>query len=105
MNAAKLDKSERLQRVDALLSSGKQYSTLEIVQMACVCAVNSIIAELRANGRQITCKRFGDQWYYWMGADVCPYPMRGAQDKTASGCVSRGDCGCDEFYKHSGMEV
>ncbi len=66
MNAAKLDKSDRLQRVDALLSSGKQYSTLEIVQKACVCAVNSIIAELRANGRQITCKRFGDQWFYWM---------------------------------------
>ena len=66
MNAAKLDKSDRLQRVDALLSSGKQYSTLEIVQKACVCAVNSIIAELRANGRQITCKRFGSAWYYWM---------------------------------------
>jgi len=66
MNAAKLEKSERLQRVDALLSSGKQYSTLEIVQMACVCAVNSIVAELRANGRKITCKRFGDQWFYWM---------------------------------------
>ena len=66
MNAAKLDKSERLQRVDALLSSGKQYSTLEIIQQANVCAVNSVVAELKANGRAITCKRFGDQWYYWM---------------------------------------
>ena len=66
MNAAKLDKSDRLQRVDALLSSGKQYSTLEIIQKANVCAVNSVVAELKANGRAITCKRFGSAWYYWM---------------------------------------
>ena len=66
MNAAKLEKSDRLQRVDALLRSGKQYSTLEIIQQANVCAVNSVVAELKANGRAITCKRFGSAWYYWM---------------------------------------
>ena len=66
LHAAKLEKSDRLQRVDALLSSGKQYSTLEIIQQANVCAVNSVVAELKANGRTITCKRFGSAWYYWM---------------------------------------
>ena len=47
MNAAKLDKSERLQRVDALLSSGKQYSTKEISNRTDVYAINSAVAELR----------------------------------------------------------
>lgn len=57
MHAAALDSSPRLQRVHALLSSGQAYSTLEIVQQARVCAVNSIIAELRANGETIACRR------------------------------------------------
>ena len=64
MNAAKIDKSKRLQRVDDLLSTGKRFSTMEIIQYAKVAAVNSIISELRANGRQITCERKGDVWYY-----------------------------------------
>ncbi len=66
MNAAKLEKSDRLQRVDALLRSGKQYSTKEISNRTDVYAINSAVAELRANGRTITCKRFGSAWYYWM---------------------------------------
>lgn len=66
MNAANLEKSDRLQRVDALLSSGKQYSTKEISNRTDVYAINSAVAELRANGRTITCKRFGSAWYYWM---------------------------------------
>lgn len=66
MNAAKIDKSDRLQRVDDLLSTGKRFSTLEIMKYAEVCAVNSVISELRRNGRDIKCERKGDVWYYQM---------------------------------------
>lgn len=64
MHAADLSKSERLQRVDNLLADGREYTTMEIVQIAGVCAVNSIIAELRHNGRQIKCRREDDRFYY-----------------------------------------
>jgi hypothetical protein len=64
MNAARISSSERLQRVDALLSDGREYSTLEIIINAQVCAVNSIVSELRHNGRAISCRRTGDVWYY-----------------------------------------
>lgn len=66
MNAANLGKSERLQRVFKLLSKGGEYTTLEIIQKAGVCAVNSIISELRANGYQIDCERRNDKWFYRM---------------------------------------
>lgn len=64
MNAADLERSARLQRVDALLADGREHSTWEIAVGAQVCAVNSVIAELRANGRQIRCTRRGRRWYY-----------------------------------------
>lgn len=64
MKAARLDTSARLQRVDSLLASGGEYTTLEIISHCGVCAVNSIIAELRANGRNIRCRREGKAWYY-----------------------------------------
>lgn len=65
MNAARIEKSKRLQRVDSLLSDGREYSTMQIIDAACVCAVNSVIAELRSNGRQITCRRVKDNiWLY-----------------------------------------
>jgi hypothetical protein len=64
MNAAKLDKSERLQRVDALLSDGREYSTQDIIDMAFVSAVSASISELRKNGRTITCRRVKDIWLY-----------------------------------------
>ena len=57
MNAAKLDESPRLQRVRRLLSDGQEYSTRDIVIGAHVCAVNSIISELRANGLDISCRQ------------------------------------------------
>lgn len=66
MNAASIEKSKRLQQVDNLLASGKEYSTLEISQYAQVCAVSAAISELRANGRNIKCERKGDVWYYQM---------------------------------------
>ena len=66
MHAARLARSPRLRRVHALLTDGKEHSTLEIVNGAQVCAVNSIVAELRANGADINCRRTGDVWYYRM---------------------------------------
>jgi predicted transcriptional regulator len=66
MNAAKMSKSDRLQRVYKLLSKGGEFTTLEIIQQAGVCAVNSIISELRQNGYKIDCQRRNDKWFYRM---------------------------------------
>lgn len=64
MNSASLETSNRLKRVDAVLADRMPHSTLEIVQKAKVCAVNSIISELRDSGRQIACSRENRVWYY-----------------------------------------
>ncbi len=64
MHYARIEASPRLQRVAAVLADGRAHSTLDIVQGAQVCAVNSIIAELRANGWAIACTRRGDVWWY-----------------------------------------
>jgi DNA-directed RNA polymerase subunit RPC12/RpoP len=64
MNAASIEKSERLGRVLDLLSRGGEFSTLDIIKKANVCAVNSIVAELRQNGFEISCQRCGDKWFY-----------------------------------------
>lgn len=64
MHAARVDRSERLQRVFKVLADGREHTTYEIVHAAQVCAVNSIVAELRANGYRIHCARRGDRWYY-----------------------------------------
>ena len=64
MHAASIDKSERLARVYKLLSQGGEFSTLDIIKEANVCAVNSIVAELRQNGFEIDCQRRGDKWVY-----------------------------------------
>lgn len=56
MHFAKVNKSERLQRVLKLLSDGKPYTTREIIEKAYVCAVSTIIAELRANNFNISCE-------------------------------------------------
>jgi len=64
MNAARLEKSDRLRRVASLLKREKEFTTLEIAEGAKVCAVNSIVAELRCNGMDIRCRRVGDVWLY-----------------------------------------
>ena len=64
MHNARIERSKRLQRVDNLLADGKEYSTMDIVKKASVCAVNSIVSELRANGRDIVCRRTKDIWFY-----------------------------------------
>ena len=50
MHAARFERSERLQRAHALLSDGDWHSTRDLVANAQICAVNSVIAELRENG-------------------------------------------------------
>lgn len=68
MNSAKLANSDRLQRVYRVLKDGKQHSTMNIIRTAGVCAVNSIIAELRDNGYRIECRRQKDRWFYKLAA-------------------------------------
>ena len=64
MRHARLDRSERLQRVLAVLIEWRRLgaargwiTTRGIVRLAHVCAVNSCIAELRANGARIECEQ------------------------------------------------
>lgn len=63
MHAATL-KSPRLQRAKELLSDGEWHSTLEVSQKAYICAVNSCMVELRANGIPVECQRRADRFYY-----------------------------------------
>jgi hypothetical protein len=53
MHTAKVETSQRLQRVLAVLDRGGWWSTRGIMYAAHVCAVNSCVAELRANGYRI----------------------------------------------------
>ena len=72
MNEASLDTSPRLQRVMDILADGRPHSTMEIIRGAAVCAVNSIVSELRRNGYRIVCRvesrqergRRGRRWLY-----------------------------------------
>lgn len=66
MHAAKLENSPRLQRTHALLLDGQEHSTRDIIVEAHVCAVNSIISELRANGIDIQTRWKGRVCYYRM---------------------------------------
>ena len=75
MKYAKLETSPRLQRVAALLAGGQWHTTMGIVHGAQVMAVNSAIAELRANGLAIECKREGDIWSY---RQVAPFAVGSA---------------------------
>ncbi|MBK6742476.1 MAG: hypothetical protein IPG66_05655 [Hydrogenophilales bacterium] len=67
MRYARLKTSKRLQRVLRLLSDGAEYSTREIIRLADVCAVNSIITELRAQGIPITSRCRRGIWLYRLG--------------------------------------
>lgn len=58
MHSATLETSDRLKRVYDVLQAGPA-TTMEIIQQAGVCAVNSIIAELRDNGIQVKCDCLG----------------------------------------------
>lgn len=71
IKAAKLE-SDRLQRVLRLLSDGKWRTTRQILRDAGVCAVNTVVAELRHHGAEIECEQRrrpigrGRLWYYRM---------------------------------------
>ncbi|WP_386173198.1 hypothetical protein [Sulfitobacter sp. R86518] len=56
MHAATMS-SDRLRRVNKLLSDRKPHSTREIMRRAHVCAINSCVAELRQLGAEIVCER------------------------------------------------
>lgn len=58
MHSARLASSPRLRRtLDALEKAGGEISTYELSRRADICAVNSVIAELRENGAEITCRQ------------------------------------------------
>lgn len=83
MHAAKLDRSARLQRVLDVLRTGVEYSTRDLVMAAQVCAVNSIIAELRANGYVIHCRQKPGErvWLYRLSREPSsadPPPVQAA---------------------------
>lgn len=56
MHAARIEESPRLNRVLEYLRFHGPSTTMEIMLGCQVCAVNSIIAELRANGYIVTCQ-------------------------------------------------
>lgn len=58
MHFAKLEHSDRLKRVLDILKEnfGEPKTTRDIIKKAGVCAVNSAISELRANGIEIRCR-------------------------------------------------
>jgi hypothetical protein len=65
MHNAKLETSERLRRVYKLLKlSRRPLSTRDIIRLANVCAVNSIMSELEANGIRYRCDREDNVYYY-----------------------------------------
>lgn len=53
---ARLGASDRLQRVYHYLSDGLPHTTRDIIRECDVCAVNTIISELRDNGLEIDCR-------------------------------------------------
>lgn len=55
MHAAKIDDSPRLQKVRDFLRLHGSGTTRDISRACDVYAVNSIVAELRANGFRVTC--------------------------------------------------
>ncbi|TMV09853.1 hypothetical protein FGK63_01930 [Ruegeria sediminis] len=58
MHHARIGTSPRLQRaLRALREAGGEISTYALSRAADLCAVNSVIAELRANGAEITCRQ------------------------------------------------
>lgn len=70
MNHARLNSSKRLQRVLAVLAvlaDCAEHSTMDLITRARVCAVNSIVAELRGNGIAVACRREAGVYYYRLG--------------------------------------
>lgn len=70
MHAARLSHSPRLQRTLAALEARRGWmSTRTLLRRANICAVNSVVAELRENGVAIECeqrvtKSGARRWFY-----------------------------------------
>lgn len=64
MHAANLKKSDRLQRVLQVLMAIDKPSSLQIQEIAQVCAPSTCISELRNAGYLIACERKGHVWFY-----------------------------------------
>ena len=84
MHSASLDRSPRLRRVLDYLSDGRDRSTREIMLGAEVCAVNSCVAELRDNGREIDCRvevgaDGGRVWLYRLRTGQAELPLEAAR--------------------------
>ena len=80
MHAAKLERSARLLRVYKLLCDGAEHSTRQIGERARVCAVSSIMSELRANGAGIDCRQAvrsstGERFYLYRLVKPVPGAM------------------------------
>lgn len=69
MHAAKLGKSGRLLRVAGVLEAAGAagVTSWELMQLARVVAPGTCVAELRAQGYAVTCKREGSAWRYTLG--------------------------------------
>ena len=76
MHAARVKASTRLQRTLALLADQCWHDTREINIQANVLAVNSAIAELRANGYMIGCRK-RDSIFEYRLVHARPYPVGG----------------------------
>ncbi len=58
MHHARLHTSPRLRRTLKVLQEAQgEMTTYELSRAADICAVNSVIAELRENGAEITCRQ------------------------------------------------
>ena len=58
MHYARLHTSPRLRRALMVLQQAQgEMTTYELSRAADICAVNSVIAELRENGAEITCRQ------------------------------------------------
>ncbi len=69
MNAAKLSRSPRLQRVLEYLQNRPNGATsMEIIVACKVVAPATVVSELRHQGYAIECQRQGDIWHYRMVA-------------------------------------
>ena len=76
MNAANIDKSERLQRVLDVLNDYREHTTLAIQEGAGVCSVSACVSELRCNDHKISCNRRGNKWFYRLQSNkVVQFPV------------------------------
>lgn len=68
-HAAKIETSDRLQKVLNVLQDRKWHSTLDIMHQTYLCAVGSAISELRANGVSVECRCAGKGRYEYRLSD------------------------------------